>query len=131
MLEAGPRKIRLAFHLIQQQDGSYEGTMDSPDQGAKGLILDEVGVQGDAVRLAFRPTQLVYEGKRSKDGQQIAGTFTQAGQSSPMTLQRVAQAPEANRPQDPKKPYPYDEFEVAYENKLHGIKLAGTLTLPR
>jgi pimeloyl-ACP methyl ester carboxylesterase len=36
-----------------------------------------------------------------------------------------------NRPQEPKKPYPYDEEEVGYENKRDGVKLAGTLTLPR
>jgi pimeloyl-ACP methyl ester carboxylesterase len=36
-----------------------------------------------------------------------------------------------NRPQEPKKPYPYDEEEVDYENKRDGVKLAGTLTLPR
>ena len=37
----------------------------------------------------------------------------------------------AARPQEPKKPYPYDEEEVSYENKGGGVKLAGTLTLPR
>jgi hypothetical protein len=36
----------------------------------------------------------------------------------------------AQRPQEPAKPYPYREEEVAYENKKAGVKLAGTLTLP-
>src|SRR5215831_13352939 len=36
-----------------------------------------------------------------------------------------------NRPQEPKKPYPYDEEEVGYENRRDGVKLAGTLTFPR
>jgi pimeloyl-ACP methyl ester carboxylesterase len=35
------------------------------------------------------------------------------------------------RPQEPKKPYPYDEEEVGYENKRVGVRLAGTLTIPR
>lgn len=34
-------------------------------------------------------------------------------------------------PQAPKKPCPYNEEEVAYENKKAGIKLRGSLTLPR
>jgi pimeloyl-ACP methyl ester carboxylesterase len=38
---------------------------------------------------------------------------------------------EMSRPQNPKKPYPYDEIEVSYENKLDGIKLTGALTVPR
>jgi len=35
------------------------------------------------------------------------------------------------RSHEPKKPYPYDEEDVSYENKAGGAKLAGTLTLPR
>jgi pimeloyl-ACP methyl ester carboxylesterase len=35
------------------------------------------------------------------------------------------------RPQNPKKPYPYDEEDVIYDNPKSGNKLAGTLTLPR
>ena len=38
---------------------------------------------------------------------------------------------EAQRPQDPQRPYPYDEEEVIYDNIEAGIQLAGTLTLPR
>jgi pimeloyl-ACP methyl ester carboxylesterase len=129
--EAPTRKLRLAFHLFRQPDGSYEGTMDSPGEAAQGLLLDEVSVQADKVRLVFSTSQMVYEGQRSKDGKEIAGTLTQAGRSFPMTLLRVARASEPNRPQHPKKPYPYDEVEVAYESKAQGVKLAGTLTLPR
>lgn len=35
------------------------------------------------------------------------------------------------RPQVPVKPYPYDEKEVTYQNTKTGVKLAGTLTIPR
>lgn len=35
-----------------------------------------------------------------------------------------------NRPQNPKKPYPYHEEEVTYKSVEYGIKLAGTLTFP-
>ena len=35
------------------------------------------------------------------------------------------------RPQEPKKPYPYVEEEITYENKKAEAKFAGTLTLPR
>ncbi len=41
------------------------------------------------------------------------------------------EVPKANRPQDPKKPYPYDEEEVSYRNAKDNIKISGTLTLPR
>lgn len=35
------------------------------------------------------------------------------------------------RPQEPTKPYPYDEVEVSFTNPCDGVTLAGTLTLPR
>ncbi|MFA5074523.1 MAG: DUF5829 family protein [Candidatus Babeliales bacterium] len=36
-----------------------------------------------------------------------------------------------NRPQEPTRPYPYNEEEVTYENKTANVKLAGTLTTPK
>lgn len=38
---------------------------------------------------------------------------------------------QAQRPQDPLPPYPYDAREIAFDNPRAGIQLAGTLTLPR
>jgi pimeloyl-ACP methyl ester carboxylesterase len=59
------------------------------------------------------------------------GVLYQGPASLPLVLKRVADLPTINRPQDPKKPYPYDEEEVSYRNEKDNIKLAGTLTLPR
>jgi uncharacterized protein len=41
-----------------------------------------------------------------------------------------ASSPVAQRPQDPRPPYPYKEEEVTYSGKQPGVRLAGTLTLP-
>lgn len=38
--------------------------------------------------------------------------------------------PEPSRPQEPKRPFPYQEEEVFFENAEAGITLAGTLTFP-
>jgi len=38
---------------------------------------------------------------------------------------------ETNRPQEPQKPYPYNEENVYYKNSNAGITLAGTLTYPK
>jgi pimeloyl-ACP methyl ester carboxylesterase len=130
-LKAGFVEIRLAFHLFQQKDGSYVGRMDSPDQGAKDLDLDKVTVQDGAVHLEMQKGAIVFEGKRNKEGLEITGDFKQSGQSFPLTLKKVAKITETPRPQLPVKPYPYDEIDVAYESKQPGIKLAGTLSLPR
>lgn len=130
-LKAAALEIRLVFHLFKQDDGGYAGTMDSPDQGAKGIVLDEVRVKEETVRLELKSAQMAFEGKRSKDGQELTGELKQFGQSFPLTLKRVAKATEPKRPQTPQRPYPYEEIEAAYENTKGGIKLAGTLTVPR
>ena len=59
------------------------------------------------------------------------GRGSRAAASVPLTFRRVDKVEvAAPRPQEPKKPYPYTEEEVVYENKAGGSKLAGTLTLP-
>ena len=58
MLKAGGVELRLVFHLFKQKDGGYAATMDSPDQGSNGIVLDEVSVTGDAVRLGLRLLRL-------------------------------------------------------------------------
>lgn len=131
VLKVGAVELRLLFRLFKQMDGSYAGVMDSPDQGIKGLVLDEVTFKEDTLRLEFKSAKMVYEGQRSKDGAEITGKLNQVGQSFPLTLKRVAKLKEAKRPQMPQRPYPYQEIEVSYENKTAGIKLAGTLTLPQ
>jgi hypothetical protein len=130
-LTAGAMEIRLVFHLFKQKDGSYAGTMDSPDQGATDLDLDEVSIKDNAVRIELKKAGVVFEGKRSKEGREILGVLKQAGRSFPLTVKRVTKVSESKRPQLPLKPYPYDEIDVTYESKLHGNKLAGTLTMPR
>jgi pimeloyl-ACP methyl ester carboxylesterase len=130
-LNVGAVELRLVFHLFKQKDGSYAGTMDSPDQGAKDIVFDEASVKEDMVRLELTAGKIVYEGKRSQDGKEINGTFKQAGQSFPLNLKRVAKVSQARRPQTPRPPFPYDAIEVAYENAKDSVKLAGTLTVPR
>jgi pimeloyl-ACP methyl ester carboxylesterase len=72
----------------------------------------------------------VFEGKMREDSLTIDGQWKQGGQTLPLTLKRVDEVPELRRPQEPKRPYPYKEEEVIYENKKAAVKLAGTLTLP-
>jgi pimeloyl-ACP methyl ester carboxylesterase len=130
-LKAGAIEIRLVFHLFKQKDGSFAATMDSPDQGVTGLVFDDATVKGEKVRLEMKSAKIIFEGKRSADGKEMTGDFKQAGASFPITLKKVAKVKESRRPQTPKQPFPYEAVEVSYENKKGGVKLAGTLTLPK
>jgi len=130
-LKVGVIELRIVFHLFKAKDGSYAGTMDSPDQGAKGIPLDEVSFKDNALGLKLKRAAIVVDGTRDKSGQEIKGHFKQGKQTIPLTLKRVTKVQEARRPQTPRKPYPYQEVEVAYENTKSGIHLTGALTLPR
>lgn len=103
VLKAGTTDLRLVFHLFKQKDGTYTGTMDSLDQGATGIPLDEVSVKSDSVRLGLKSAAVVFEGKRDKE--KITGQFKQAGQSFPLTLTKSANTTKASRsPTPPAKP---------------------------
>src|SRR5262249_16342147 len=52
----------------------------------------------------------------------------------PLVLERIKERPKPpSRPQDPKKPFPYEEVEVKVVNDMAKPKvtLAGTLTIPK
>jgi pimeloyl-ACP methyl ester carboxylesterase len=72
-----------------------------------------------------------FEGKPRGDSSTLAGTWKQGGGPWSLTSRQGETAPAPRRPQHPRKPYPYREEEVVFENRWAGIKKAGTLTLPR
>ncbi len=130
-LDAGQAKLRLAFHITKAPGGKLAGTMDSLDQGAMGLPLDAVSFEGGKARFELRSVGGRYEGTLSKDGSELSGVWKQGDISLPLFLKRTEKPTELKRPQEPVKPYPYNEEEVVYENHAAGVKLAGSLTLPR
>lgn len=119
---------------LRQNGGAWTGTMDIPAQGGKGLALGDIVVDGAAVsfRLLAGAGNPTIKGRLSEDGNRISGTFTQGGASFPVELVRgAAAAPRApNRPQEPKRPFPYKEEAVTLRNESAQVRLGGTLTLP-
>jgi pimeloyl-ACP methyl ester carboxylesterase len=130
-LDAGTMKLRIVFHITNTEDG-LTATMDSPDQGAKGLPVTSVTRDGASLRLEMKQIAGAFDGKISKDLTTIEGTWTQAGNSLPLVLKRVKDAAELERrrPQNPVKPYPYRDEDVSYPNPAAAITLAATLTIP-
>ena len=123
-------ELRVVFKISKNPDGTLTATLDSPDQGVTGIPVEEVIFEDNTLRLEVKSAGAVFEGKVSEDFLVIEGEWKQSGGVFPLTVKRVDKAIEILRPQVPKKPYPYTEEEVAYENKEAGITLAGTLTLP-
>ncbi len=131
VLEAGPIRLRLVLHLNRVADGRWAGTLDSPDQNAAGIPITTVTQTNDTVAIEIASIGASYRGTLRGEGSEIMGEFRQSGVAVPLTLRHNAETPVFRRPQEPKKPYPYDEQEVAFENRTAKIRLAGTLTLPR
>ena len=123
--------LKLVLRVLKAPDGALTAKLDSPDQGALDLPVDTITLVEGTVRFEMKQFGATYEGTLSKDGAEISGKWTQGGTPLPLVLKRTEQAVKLKRPQEPQKPYPYDEEEVAYENKKAGIKLTGSLTLPR
>lgn len=130
ILKVSGIELRIVFKISEQSDGVLTASMDSPDQGAKDIPVDEVIFENGNLRLEIKSAMGVFEGKLQDDNLSIEGEWKQSGQSFPLVLKRVDEPAEVRRPQEPKKPYPYQEEEVIYENKQAAVKLAGTLTIP-
>jgi pimeloyl-ACP methyl ester carboxylesterase len=122
-------KLRLALR-VSETAGQLSAKLDSIDQGAKDLPIDEIVRDGQALRFTARRLGLTYAGTIDAAGKAIVGEMKQGGATLPLTFERVDAAPTLSRPQDPVKPYPYVEQEVRYRNTKEGVELAGTLTLP-
>jgi pimeloyl-ACP methyl ester carboxylesterase len=119
-------KLTVQIDLAFSED-TWSGTIDIPQQGAKGLALTAIGTneEGIAFSIAGIPGDPTFRGALSEG--ELKGQFSQAGQEFPFTLAR-GEVPPPPRPQEPKPPFPYEEEEVSYSNGE--ITLAGTLTLP-
>jgi len=123
-------QLRLEFNISKTENG-YSATMDSPDQGAKGIPVTTTTFENATLKLEIPSARIVYEGTLNQFNV-IVGNFTQSGQSFPLNLSKEKLEKEVvKRPQEPQKPYPYYTEEVTFENKIDKNVLAGTLSLPK
>ncbi|MFO0804014.1 MAG: alpha/beta hydrolase [Gemmataceae bacterium] len=130
-LKAGAIELRIAFKIAKDKDGKLTATLDSIDQGAKDVPCTEVSFAEGKLSVEIAKGKAKYAGKMSDDGSTIKGHFEQGGAKLELDLKRVEKLSTVNRPQHPKKPYPYEEAQVEFENAAGKFKLAGTLTLPK
>ena len=122
-------QLRIVFNITKTDTG-YSSTMDSPDQGAKGIPVTSTTFVDSKLKIEMTNLRIEYSGEL-KD-KTITGTFKQNGMEFPMNLTKEQIAKEVvKRPQEPTKPYPYYSEEVTFTNSQANITLAGTLTLPK
>lgn len=127
ILKFSGTQLRVKFNVTRASDG-YSATMDSPDQGAAGIVVTSTTFRDSILQFELAGLGIQFEGKLYP-GDSIPGTFKQGGQEIPLTLSRGNMVKPA-RPQEPVKPYPYYTEDVHFVNKKGNFVLAGTLSMP-
>jgi len=129
LLKVQGMELTIVFNISNEED-SLIATMDSPDQGAFGLTVQEVNFKDNQLNLSMNTPPIQYEGILNSSGE-IEGIFNQAGYDFPLVLsQEEVKKSNKKKPQEPVEPFPYSSEDITFENKSAGIKLAGTLTMP-
>lgn len=124
-LKVGAMSLTLVLHL-EQADGYVKVSLDSPDQGAKGIPAFKEYLSDDSLAVKIESIGMTYRA-RLKEGK-LDGTFSQNGFSTKLVLTKGIA--EVKRPQTPKPPYPYVTEDVMFRNEADGATLSGTLTWP-
>ncbi|MBT3606297.1 MAG: alpha/beta hydrolase [Candidatus Latescibacteria bacterium] len=123
-------ELRMGITISKDADGTLSAALRIIDQNTGDIPCDEVIYDKDNILLKINHLGIEIEGKTDFENDTIESEYRQRGGKFPLPLKRVDKMPVLNRPQEPKKPFPYNEEDVEYENKKAGIKLAGTLTFP-
>ncbi len=129
-----PGQFKVVFRVLRNEDGRFIAYTDIPDQEAWSMPTDLISSDGKNIKFDMYNIRCIYEGKISRNGRTIDGKFRGPdGGGMPLTLERIKNPPvrTSKRPQEPKRPYPYKEEIVSFENKLDKVTLAGTLTIPK
>lgn len=124
-------ELRLVLEITNVHGGTLSGALISVDQGNARIPLTTLTEKEGVVHLETKSVGGTFDGKLSADGSEIVGEWKQGGGTLPLIFKRLDKAPNFSRPQEPKRPYPYEDEEVVFENNSANIKLAGTLTKPR
>ena len=129
VLKVQGTQLRIVFNVTKTDKG-FSSTMDSPDQGANGILVTNTTFENPKIKFEVANAQIEYNGELKEN--EIVGTFKQRGQEFPMNLSRKAIEKEVvKRPQEPIKPYSYYSEDITFKNTKANISLSGTLTLPK
>ena len=73
-------ELSVVFH-VTSQDGKYQTTMDSPDQGVAGIPVDETTFENGKLTIKAIALQMEYTAELNEEGDTLKGSFNQNGMS--------------------------------------------------
>jgi uncharacterized protein len=130
-LETHGMRLRYQLHVSHDSDGELIAALDSLDQSVIGLPAIHVTLHENTFHFEIPAMGGSYEGAVNGDRNEIAGNWSQSGESAKLQFTRSDQPLELRRPQNPAKDVPYREEEVSFSNATADVTLSGTLTLPK
>ncbi len=119
--------LRLNLH-ITGEPGKYQGTFDSPEQGAMAIPLTTVTLKGQQFEFSFGPAGLTYNGTVDQAFTSIMGSFKQGSLDIKLTFTRTPVELPENSPARIKEKY--DKQEVYIEMR-DGVKLFTSVYTPK
>lgn len=122
------KEIRVVFN-ITEQNGTLSATMDSPDQGVKGIGCSQVYVSGDSLYILMESFKSQYTGRFLSDSS-ISGVMQQGTKNMNLDIRKVEKIEGPVRKQTPVPPFPYRSEDVIYHNKDKSMQYGATITLP-
>ncbi len=127
----GRTELKVIIEL-KRSGTDFSGSFQVPDRSADILPMSTVTVADRSLRFTFDVPTVWWEGRLNDEGTRLEGKWSNGVSTFPLNFARTAAPPSVKtRVQDPKKPYPYDDKQVRFENRAAQISLAGTLTLPK
>ncbi len=123
-------ELRIGITITKDQNEKLSAALRIIDQNTGDIPCDQVVYDKDSLLLKLNRLGIEIKGKPDFENNNIDIEFRQGPGKFPIHLNHVAKMPILQRPQEPKKPFPYNEEEVEYLNKKAGIKIAATLTFP-
>ena len=87
-LDVGGQQLRLVLHLTPDGKGGFAGSLDSLDQGAKGISVTAVTVVDSVLKFELPQIGGSYEGKIDAGATSVDGTWSQSGNSLPLVWKR-------------------------------------------
>lgn len=140
-------KLRFVARLAPPPDpkaprAAWSGRLDIPAQSVKDFALKDVRVAPEGLEFILAPPGApenqwaFFTFERGAGAADARGELSQAGQTFPSTMRRLAPGEEPDvepkRPQEPRPPFPYAAREAAFASAAADrAALAGTLTLPQ
>lgn len=92
-LQVKDLKLRLALQIAKLPDGTFKGTMDSIDQGAKGIPMTTVTYTNPEVQIEWKALGASFRG--TLEHGKLTGTFKQGPASFPLVFERAKSATDA------------------------------------